>query len=400
MSIVEMTRSEVTSLVRRRRLRTLATIDQFRLVATALFLFFLADYIRLTLTVPIPLVDRALMTMMDVLAYIAVIVGLWRPRLGLAVASIPLAAALFWMPTSLEVLLLVAIPALALTQLGARPAVWVSLGFLCYVIVRIVTYGGGERGTLAVVLAASLALGLCGGWTGHTIRQRRERAERTAVCMATEDARIRADERRTLSADLHDVVVHHLSTASLHLMAGQESEDTALLKRALRTAGRANAAALGELRLLVRVLRDDPATGVSGTEVRELAERESPTQAAAQAERALTHHGFEPCVHVPAIADDLNLTVQRTVARLIRVVVDNQIRHAPDRGRCSIELNVSEHQVTLQARNPMPSLPQGEEPRLGWGLKGVRARIDLTGGTMTAGPVGDEWVVTAVLPLE
>lgn len=213
------------------------------------------------------------------------------------------------------------------------------------------------------------------------------------------NAHLRAGERRSLVADLHDALAHHLSTASLHLMVGEENQDAPTLRRVLTTVQRANAAALRELRLLVRVLHDDPATGVTGTEVRELAERESPTQAAAEAERTLTRLGFEPHVGVPAAADALDLTVQRTLARAIRVVADNQTQYAPAGARCLIDVQVSDHQATLQARNPLAEgVPV--HVQLGWGLKGLRERVDLTGGSLSAGPVGEEWVVTVVLPHE
>ncbi|WP_342372471.1 histidine kinase [Propioniciclava soli] len=400
MSALSMNTSEATAFALVRRLRSLATTDLVRVLLAAVILFLLIDLVRLSVTSPTEFETRALVTTMDVTAYVAIICALWRPRLGLALAAAPLATALFWPSTSMDAVLLTVVTALAVLQLARRPALLVSAGLAGYVALRVAVVPGAEpRLFTLLVLGLSLAVGLVAGWVGHVVRERGERTERSAFRMATENARIRADERRALSADLHDVVVHHLSTASLHLMAAHGSGEPAVLRRALTAVERSNAAALSELRLLVRVLRDDPATGASGTEIRELAERESPTQAGADGQLLLIRAGFEPAVRVPAAADGLDMTVQRTLARLINETVRNQQRHALPGSRCTIEVQVSDHQVSFHGRNPRAA-DAPADPAWGWGLRGVRERISLTGGTFSAGPVGEEWIVAATIPHE
>lgn len=389
--------TEMTSLVAFRRLRSLAGVDQVRLFAAAVVVFLLIDFLRLSLVSPVPFGDRALPVAMDVVAYAALVVALWRPLIALPLVAVPLLTALVWTSTSLDAVLIVAVGALALAQLDRLPALAASLGFSGYVLARVLLYPGEAHGMLALTLGVALALGLGLGWLGRGMRARRRRAEQRSVALAAEDARIRADERRLLAADVHDVVVHELSTASLQLMGAESLTDPDAFRRVARTVDGANRAALRELRLLMNVLRDSPAMFAPGSEVRELSERVPPTQAGAEAELRLIAAGLEPAVSVPAAADALALTAQRTVSRVIREASGNQIRHAPRQARCTIRVHVGEHDATVEARNPLPDAPPGH---LGWGLKGVRERVLLTGGTFAAGPSGDAWVVTASVPLD
>ncbi|MFT3971082.1 MAG: hypothetical protein QM695_12600 [Micropruina sp.] len=103
-------------------------------------------------------------------------------------------------------------------------------------------------------------------------------------------------------------------------------------------------------------------------------------------------------MRVPAAADALELTVQRTLSRGVAELVDNQVKHAPAGARCSVEIALNDHQVTLRARNEWgPGVP---EPELGWGLKGLRERVLLTGGSFAAAVNGAQWCVTVTVPHE
>lgn len=379
-----------------RRARTLAGPDSIRLVATALLAFLLLDYLRIALTHHPSDAAPPLQVAMDLLAYTAGIIALWRPRLSLGLAAIPLLAALVWTSTSLDAFLLAVVTGLALPQLVRRQAIIASVALVAYVGVRLVVYPGPYRLELATMLGASLALGLAVGWVGLLLRERRDRAELSEARRSGENLRIRADERRTLSRELHDIVAHHLSTASLQIMGAAGKDDPRHLTRVLTTVDTSIAEALTELRLLVRVLRDDPATAASGTELRELAEMLPPSQAAAEAELALVAAGFEPHITLPATLDSLSMTVQRTLTRTIRQATDNVVRHAPPRCRVELEGCVRDREVILTVSNPVP--PQSQTPGLGWGLRGLRERVALTGGNLVAGVRDGTWTVSLTLP--
>ncbi|MBK8461568.1 MAG: hypothetical protein IPL36_03290 [Nigerium sp.] len=59
-----------------------------------------------------------------------------------------------------------------------------------------------------------------------------------------DEIRIRADERQRLARELHTVVAHRLSTASLRIMGTRGSRDPELLARTLATVDGATSKAL------------------------------------------------------------------------------------------------------------------------------------------------------------
>jgi glucose-6-phosphate-specific signal transduction histidine kinase len=170
----------------------------------------------------------------------------------------------------------------------------------------------------------------------------------------------------------------------------------------LQKVKRSTDSALTELRLLVRVLRDNPTTAAGPDEVSELSQRIPPTQRALDLARELTNAGFEPAIEVPDEADRLEGTVQATVSRTLDVICDNILRHSPRRSRCTITVSVDPTEAVVWAASPLASSPPSEPVGLGSGLRGLRERVDLTGGTFSAGPSSEteqpQWVVVVTLP--
>lgn len=90
------------------------------------------------------------------------------------------------------------------------------------------------------------------------------------------------------------------------------------------------------------------------------------------------------------------MTVQRTLTRVIDQAVDNVVRHAPPKSRCVVEVGISDQQACVEVRNPVP--PGTSVPPLGWGLRGLSARVSLIGGSFTVEVASSEWQVRATLP--
>ncbi len=377
-----------------RRGQALAGLDQIRLVASALLGFWLIDFVRLTLQQP---PAETLISAMDGLTLIALLVLLWRPRTGILLAAIPLVAAVFWSSTGMEVLLLVALGcAGALLRRGETLAL--SGALVSFVVIRVLTSQGPTRWSLLAGLAAGLSIGLVIGWSLLWLRRRRERQDHLTGLAALESARLRADERAAISRELHDVVVHQLSTVSLQAMAAEDCQDPQRLREIVADIGDCAQEALRDLRLLTSVLRDAAFEAAPGVEIQELTQRVPPTQQAATMALALVEAGFEPDVLVPARADDLPMTVQQTISRVIAEGVDNVIHHAPARCRCVVRVLLSEVCATVHVLSPVPS--GFTMPSLGWGLRGLQERIHLTGGCFEATVTDEQWSLRAVLPLE
>lgn len=120
---------------------------------------------------------------------------------------------------------------------------------------------------LCVVL---LALGLVARYVVHA----RARTAARIAFLEDQALRVHAQERDELARELHDVVAHQLSIASLQVMGHRDSEDVVELRDALDRIDDATRAALSELRLLVGVLRshDDAGDGFGLLGLRERVE--------------------------------------------------------------------------------------------------------------------------------
>ena len=74
-------------------------------------------------------------------------------------------------------------------------------------------------------------------------------------------------------------------------------------------------------------------------------------------------------------------------------------RHAPG-AAVTMNLGYTAGKITLTISNPVPGIASDHgEDGSGYGLAGMRERLQLTGGTLTAGRVDGQWMVRAqVLP--
>jgi len=219
---------------------------------------------------------------------------------------------------------------------------------------------------------------------------------------ATDDRRLRAAERGTLTFELQDVIIHHLSNASLQVMSQVDADDPQQLREVLRRVTTSTESALSELRLLISLGRDDPAA--AGTDViGQLSQRFPPTQAAARWAQRLVDAEFDPLIRLPHQADQLRMTAQGTLVRAMDVAGENILQHAPARSRCAVTVRVDARHVLLQATSPLRTPPGADSHPLGRSLRSLRERVDLTGGVFRAGPSvstagNGEWVVVVLLP--
>ena len=91
--------------------------------------------------------------------------------------------------------------------------------------------------------------------------------------------------------------------------------------------------------------------------------------------------------------------------RAAREALTNAARHAPGTA-VTMNLDYTPGQVTMTISNPARSpgpgaaADRGEDGSgSGYGLTGMRERLQLTGGTLTAGRDGGQWIVQAQVPL-
>ncbi|QWF83313.1 sensor histidine kinase [Amycolatopsis sp. CA-230715] len=202
---------------------------------------------------------------------------------------------------------------------------------------------------------------------------------------------VRRAERLELARELHDVVAHHITGVVLHAQAAQivRRKYPEKLGDSLAGIETAGSEALVAMRRVVGVLRDtdDAAPFTSGPEqLSELVER-------------FTRHG--PVVHLrlPDGEPEWPPEVTSTVYRVVQESLTNIAKHAPHARSVTVHVTHDHPAITVEITDDGPP-PPARPHRGGYGLVGMRERVEALDGTFSAGPrASTGWSVRAVLPL-
>ncbi|MFZ3467749.1 sensor histidine kinase [Streptomyces sp. 4.24] len=207
-----------------------------------------------------------------------------------------------------------------------------------------------------------------------------------------------ADERRRIARELHDIVAHHITT--MQLMAGGARANLAepeVVRDALVTLEASGRLALREMRQLLDVLRaDDEPEGAPSL----------PQPGADDLDRLVAESrgaGLPTEFTVRGAPRPLPPTLGLTVFRIVQEALTNARKHAGP-ARASVRLTYHPRRIAVEVRDDGGGAPPPEwAPAAGsggYGLIGMRERVALHGGTLTAGPQADGgFAVTADLPL-
>jgi len=203
--------------------------------------------------------------------------------------------------------------------------------------------------------------------------------------------KVRQDERLELARELHDIVAHHLTGILLQTQAAQlvARKDPVRAVDALAGIEAAGSEALNAMRRTVGLLRDTgdaPPTSPGPERLGTLVERFS---------------GQGPSVHLaePDGAEDWPQEVTSTVYRIVQESLTNIARHAPHTRSVTVEVGRTREGVTVEVTDDAVPAPSRPHHRGGYGLVGMRERVERLGGTLEAGPLpGAGWSVRAFLP--
>ena len=212
-------------------------------------------------------------------------------------------------------------------------------------------------------------------------------------------AAVRRAEREEVARELHDVVAHHVTgivvaTQAARAVAGAGSPPA--VAAALEQIEAAGTEAMASMRRLVGVLRADPAGGAPRTpapsleDLGDLVGRFRDAGAAGAVELAVTG---EPAA-LPA-------DVQAAVYRVVQEALTNAARHAPGAARVAVAVACSPEEVVVEVTDSGARAGSGPAERAGggFGLVGVRERVEALGGTSSAGPRSGGWAVRAEVPV-
>ena len=101
---------------------------------------------------------------------------------------------------------------------------------------------------------------------------------------------------------------------------------------------------------------------------------------------------------VAAEAKALSPLRQTAVHRVVQECLTNAAKHAPGLP-VTVSITVAGPDLRIEVANPLPRTPPDRAPvSTGTGLFSMEERVTSMGGTLTAGPDGDTYRVTALLP--
>jgi signal transduction histidine kinase len=243
------------------------------------------------------------------------------------------------------------------------------------------------------------------GWlAGFALRERAEEAEaaerRAAQAEREREGAARiavAEERARIARELHDIVAHAVSVMVLQVGAVRHKlpAELAADKDALGDVERAGRSALGEMRRLLGAMRDEhddvalaPQPGLDGLDA--LAE-------------SVGRAGLPVELHVQGESFPLPRAVELSAYRIVQEGLTNSLKHARA-GHAYVTIRYAAEELEVEVADdghgPVKSDGHGHGHGHGHGLVGVRERVKIYGGEMSAGPGADGgFVLNARLPV-
>ncbi|MET7280464.1 histidine kinase [Kribbella sp. NPDC005582] len=265
-------------------------------------------------------------------------------------------------------------------RLGSlRAGALAVLGGVAMVLGPLLRYGADQpRLTVAIFWAILWGIGVAVGLMLRDSVTRREAALAAA----------RNRERLALARELHDLVAHHITGVVVRAQAAQVVVADGTEKEMLGELEQAGAEALAAVRRLVGVLRspaDAPPVTTGGLV-------EAVESVVDGNDRVVLE--LAPGLAELAVAPETVSTVHRVVLESLT----NVTRHAPEARHVTVAVFAEGHQLRVAIHND--GVTRGRRNAGGFGLIGMRERIEALGGRLTTGPDGDRgWRVLAELPL-
>ncbi|MGH2466712.1 MAG: sensor histidine kinase [Candidatus Limnocylindrales bacterium] len=243
---------------------------------------------------------------------------------------------------------------------------------------------GTPRGATFVVVFALLGLIWAVGDQFRAARERLERdLERTEQLAREQEANARIGalaERHRVARDLHDVVAHGFSVMIVQADGAQyaEAEHPEAPRQALATIASTGRESLYEMRRLLGVLRDDPSAA-------ERAPQPDLASLPTLIDR-FRESGLDVTYTEEGTIRPMPPAVGLTAYRAVQESLTNVLDHA---GPARVDVRMAFSPEVLEvvvANEPGSTPPRPAAAFAGLGLLGMRERVSLLDGRMTAGP--------------
>jgi signal transduction histidine kinase len=195
-------------------------------------------------------------------------------------------------------------------------------------------------------------------------------------------------ERNRLARELHDSVGHALTVTTLQAAAAVRLLDTDpdFARRALTAIEETGRTALEDLDHVLGLLREDASAKSPQRTLADLDGLFGQTRSA----------GVEVDAEIGRV-EEIPPVVSREAYRIVQEGLTNTLRHA-GKVRVTVRLAVTGSRLELEMVNPVTGAVPAREGG-GRGLRGIRERVTILGGRMSAGADDGRWRVFVAIPV-
>ncbi|MFC6984626.1 sensor histidine kinase [Streptomyces cirratus] len=280
-----------------------------------------------------------------------------------------------WSPATFTAYLAV----MAVVAMRSRPRVacWLWAITLVFGAAMPVLVSSYESNVAPMAFASALVLLTV--TVGNTRRQaEREVVAQQQVTAVERDRRTLLEERTTIARELHDVVAHHMSVVAIQAEAApyRVKNPPAELEAAFVTIRENAVAALTELRRVLGVVRSA-----------DYEAPDAPQPTLASLDRLLANvreAGLSVEKTVTGAVRELPQGVELSAYRIIQEALSNSLRHAPG-AAAGVEVSYVLGGLGIRVVNGPPTEKVLPSPGAGHGITGMRERVAMLEGEMTAG---------------
>lgn len=244
--------------------------------------------------------------------------------------------------------------------------------------------------------------------TGVSVRNHRDaaetarlRADQTALLAEMDRAQAVVAERSRMARELHDMVANHLSAIAIHSTAALSIDDPETSRGALGVIRENSVAGLAEMRRLIGLLRQggadaEPSAAPTLNGLDSLIEQARTNATSSGLTCTLEDNRGE--------SGALPAPVELAGYRIVQESLTNALKHAAP-GPVVVRLELTGRVLVVEVTSVFGDRPGPRAPGAGAGLVGMRERVALLGGSITAAaePGADGakiWRVRAELPVE
>jgi signal transduction histidine kinase len=236
-------------------------------------------------------------------------------------------------------------------------------------------------------LATALVVGAA-FWARRSALRESERRQLAARAEDVEERSAVVEERARLARDLHDVVAHHVSLIAVRAETAPYTHPDL---------GEPARGVLGDIAADARLALDE-LRGVLGILGRAGSAERAPQPTWADI-AALVERTRSAGVEIDLVGDvtaEVGPASGYAAYRVVQEALTNARKHAPG-ARVTVDLDATSQLLTVLVSTPLSASRTAPEGG-GHGLAGMRERVDALGGRLLSGPVGDDFVVEAILP--